>query len=196
MTAAEPSSWDATAAVETGAIVPWAGDVWRCHSRHYAGDDAAGSLKVTGRYNRGRDRFPAEDTWPALYTALAQHIALGERLRHTTPGALSRLSEQRISRLAVRLHAVLDCSAASDCVEPGLPGLVQVDICRPIDNRMPHALALAARHRGVEGILIPSCTRFRGGNLIVFPDRLRRASTVTLLDSEDPDLIMDWGNLA
>src|SRR5687768_9212106 len=131
MAAAEPSPWDATAAVEACPIVFWAGDVWRCHSRRYAGDDAAGSLKTTGRYNRGRDRFPAEETWPALYTALAQHIALGERLRHTTPGALSRLSEQRISRLTVRLNAVLDCCSSPGCLVPTLPGLGHADICLP-----------------------------------------------------------------
>jgi RES domain-containing protein len=196
MAAAGPSSWDATAAVSACPIVSWSGEVWRCHSRRYAGDDAAGSLKATGRYNRGGDKYPVPETWPALYTALGQHIALGERLRHTTPAALSRLSEQRISRLTVRLQTVLDCCAAPDCVEPVVSGLVHADICRRSDYRMTHALAQAARRRGVEGLLIPSCTKFRGGNLIVFPDLLLPGSTVELIDSEDPDLFVDWGSLS
>ena len=194
--AVDPTSWDATAAVEACPIVPWAGDVWRCHSRRYAGDDAAGWLKVTGRYNRGRDRYPSDEAWPALYTALAQHIALGERIRHTTPAALARLSEQRISRLTVRLHSVLDGCAGPNCVVPAVPGLVHADVCLPSDYRVPHALAVAARQRGVEGLLIPSCTKFRGGNLIVFPDHLDPESRIALIDSEDPDLFVDWDALS
>ena len=196
MTGVESSAWDEAVAAGACPIVAWSSEVWRCHIRRYPGDDAGGSLRATGRYNRGSDRFPIEATWPALYTALAQHIALGERLRHTTPAALSRLSEQRISRLSVRLHIVLDCCAAPDCIEPAVPGLTQADICRPGDYRATHSFASAARLRGVEGLLIPSCTRFRGGNLIIFPDLLRLESNVALTDSEDPDLIVDWDSVS
>jgi hypothetical protein len=63
----------------------WSGNVWRCHSRKYAGDDPSGSLKVSGRYHCGRDKFADDAIWAALYTSRAEHVALGERLRHTTP---------------------------------------------------------------------------------------------------------------
>lgn len=45
-------------------------------------------------------------TWPALYTGLAEHIALGEALRHTT--YLPDLAEKRISRLQIHVQAALD----------------------------------------------------------------------------------------
>ncbi|MCA9859716.1 MAG: RES family NAD+ phosphorylase, partial [Thermomicrobiales bacterium] len=93
--------------LEAAEIRPWSGDVWRCHGRRYAADDATGSLLVTGRFHPGRDRFSEDDIWPALYTGLALHVALGERLRHTTPATLSKLAHQTISQLHLELGAVL-----------------------------------------------------------------------------------------
>jgi RES domain-containing protein len=84
MAAETPAYWDVAAAVKACRIVQWSGDVWRCHSRKWAAESAVGSLIFTGRFNRGRDKFPDHETWQALYTSLAQHVALGERIRHTT----------------------------------------------------------------------------------------------------------------
>jgi hypothetical protein len=58
--AESPSSWDVPAAINTCPIQPWSGSVWRCHSSKYAGNDAAGSLRATGRFNRGADRLQTE----------------------------------------------------------------------------------------------------------------------------------------
>jgi hypothetical protein len=44
---------------------------------------------------------------------------------------------------------------------------------------------------GVEGILVPSCTEFAGGNLVVFPDLLDTHSTVEVVRSEDPTLFIN-----
>lgn len=101
------TEWRAAAAIAGCPVRPWAGAVWRCHGRKYAGDDAAGSLLVTGRYHRGGDPFPEAETWPALYTALAIHVALGERIRHTTPASLQSLKTQRFSELEISLQRVL-----------------------------------------------------------------------------------------
>jgi hypothetical protein len=116
--AAEPlSTWDVSAAIKNCPAQPWSGQVWRCHSRKYAGDDAGGSLKTTGRFNRGADKFATHETWSALYTSLALHVALGERLRHTTSSSLRTLANQRLSRLHVKLQAVLILCAGSGCAE-------------------------------------------------------------------------------
>lgn len=103
MAADVPSGWDAGAAVAACDVRPWSGVVWRYHGRRYAADDAAGSLKATGRFGQGIDRYPASDTWPVLYTSLDPHVALAERVRHTTVANLEALVNQRLSRLRVVL---------------------------------------------------------------------------------------------
>ena len=195
MTEVVSQPWDATAAVVACPIISWEGDVWRCHSRRYDGANADGSLKTTGRYNRARDRYPDHESWPALYTGLAQHIALGERIRHTTRKALSTLAGQRVSRLRVRLQVVLDGCVEDGCVHATVVGITLDELCHPTDYRKTHALAQAVRARNVEGLLVPSCTRFQCGSLIVFPDLLRPGSTIRVIDTEDPDLFVDWENL-
>ncbi len=196
MAAVGSTSWRATAAVEACPTTPWSGEVWRCHSRKYEGASADGSLRTSGRYNRGSDRFSELETWPALYTSLGQHIALGERLRHTTPEVLPTLRNQRISKLRVELDNVLVACAPTGCADLCVPGLTIDDICHPTDYTKTQEFAFAARESFIEALLIPSCTRFPEGNLIIFPDRLISGPGIYLVDSLDPDLFVDWNNLA
>jgi RES domain-containing protein len=184
---------DIAAAIGSLPVRAWTGRVWRCHARKYAGDDAGGSLLTTGRFHRGADRFPGL-AWPALYTSLAQHVALGERCRHTSRENLARLANQRISRRHIRLQAVLDLCGPAGCAGLAFPDPTLDDLCHPSDYSTGHAVALAARAHpaGVEAFLVPSCTRFPEGNLIVFIDRLRPASSIDAEDSVDPDLYVDW----
>jgi RES domain-containing protein len=114
------TAWSADAANAGCVIDAWSGTAWRCHGRKYAGDDAAGSLLVTGRFHRGKDQFIEDETWPALYTALAIHVALGERIRHTTPASLGRMKTQRFSELEISLQRVLNVCAADGCATHGL----------------------------------------------------------------------------
>ncbi len=172
-------------------IGPWSGNVWRCHSRKYAGDDPSGSLKVSGRYNCGRDKFADDATWPALYTSLAEHLALGERLRHTTPENLRNLANQRLSRLAVDLQAVIDLCAVVGLRASRLLGVGEEELCHPSEYRWTHYIGDVARARA-EAMLMPSCTRFPEGNLIIFPDRLQTGSSIVVVDSVDPNLYVDW----
>jgi len=188
VTASQP--WDADSAVKACRIGPWTGDAWRFHGRRYAATSPAGSLHVSGRYHRGLDRFPADETWPALYLALRPHIALAERLRHTEPDDIPRLNSQRLSRLRISLGAVLDCCGMPDCSDLSVAGLAREDVCRRFDYRVPQELAAAARRLMVEAIIVPSCSRFNGGNLVVFTDHLRGDSAVELVDSEDPELFV------
>ena len=194
MAAGLPSTWDAAAAMRDCPVRPWSGEVWRCHSRRYDGNDAGGSLRTTGRFHRGVDKFPAHESWPALYTGLAMHVALGERLRHTTPDSLRQLGNQRLSRLRVKLQAVLILCAASGCAEIGVAGLDSTSLCHPVDYDKCHQIAQIARNIA-EALLVPSCTRFPEGNLIIFSDRLRMESSVEVEDIQDPELFIDWENL-
>ena len=171
-------------------IVPWSGTAWRFHSQRYTPTSHGGSLKVTGRYHRGWDRYPEAETWSALYLALKPHIALGERLRHTTPEVLASLNGQRLSELRLVLHRVIIGCHLPDCAGSAIPGITLNDLCRPHDYAKPHQVAATARTMGVEGMLVPSCTEFAGGNLVVFPDLLDTNSTIGVVRSEDPTLFI------
>src|SRR5215218_2882196 len=181
-------AWTVRAAVANCSVRPWLGEAWRCHTRKWPGDNADGSLKATGRYHRGRDRYPESETWPALYTGLAEHIALGESLRHTQH--LPGLAWKRVTRLEISLEAVLDGTGLVDGDFSGTP--VLDDLCRPADYDLTHEIARAARARGAEALLVPTCTRFTGNNLIIFPDLLRSGSSLIVSSAEDPDLYIDW----
>jgi hypothetical protein len=104
-----PPLWSASAVVGRLDFRPWAGPAWRAHRRKYAAADPGGSLRVSGRYNRGLDAFPPEQAFPALYLALGPEICLGEVLRHITPDLLLFLNDYRLTELAVELTGVLDC---------------------------------------------------------------------------------------
>lgn len=180
---------------QTCPTAPWSGDVWRCHGRKYAGDDPSGSLKVSGRYHCGHDRFGGDTVWPALYTSRAEHVALGERLRPTTPENLRNLATQRLSRLHVDLRAVIDLCADGGCGAFRLQNLGEEELCHPSDYRWTQFIGRLARARA-EAMLIPSCTRFPEGNLIIFPDRLRKNSSIVVVESVDPNLYVDWTQFA
>jgi RES domain-containing protein len=186
MTAVEESAWDIPAAIQSCKILPWSGVVWRSHSARWSADTADGSLKVSGRFNRGLDLYDQRDTWAVLYTSLSQAIALGERVRHTSPDALSHLSGFHISRLQIDLSAVLFACAADGCYEVGVPGLDLETLCGP-DYTQTQAFAWHVRQIA-EAFLIPSCTAFPEGNLLIFPDRLRPGSQIRVIDHVTPNL--------
>lgn len=123
--------------------------------------------------------------------ALGPHLALAERLRHTDPDDLPRLNGQRLSRLLVKLSAVLDCCDDRACRGPALPGNALTDLCQRFDYRVTHALATVARRLGAEGMLVPSCSWLGGGNIVVIADRMREGSNVDLIQGEDPELYLD-----
>lgn len=187
----DPLPSEVVAAILGAPVQSWSGSVWRCHARKYAGDDPGGSLRTTGRFNRGTDQFVSSATWPALYTSLALHVALGERLRHTTPASLSTLGNQRLSRLRIALQSVLNLCATHGCGELGISGVNRDRLCGPADYGATQQIALLARDRA-EALMIPSCTRFPEGNLIIFPDCLRPGSVASVEECLDPELFVDW----
>lgn len=166
---------------------PWAGTAWRCHSPRYQANDAAGSLKSTGRYHRGADLYPENERWPALYTGLTQAIVLGEKMRHSA--AMDDLAAIRVSELRISLECVVDACFDGDAESMQTRFGPEIDalVCQPGDYRVTHLIAQAARAQA-EALRIPSCTRFPGGNLIVFTDRLRPGSTIEVVGSIDPAL--------
>lgn len=178
-----PIDWDAGLAVSRCPVIPWQGAAWRIHRQRYVATDPGGSLKTSGRYHRGADRFAAEATWPALYLALSPETALGELVRHITPELLPHLNGYRISELAVTLEAVVDCRDAA------LLGVSPAALVDDRDLETTQQIGAAAVALGFEGVLVPSATAL-GDNLIVFPTNLRSGSKLDVMSGRDPRLFV------
>jgi RES domain-containing protein len=174
-------AWDAVAAIASLQETPWKGIAWRAHRRKYLAIDPGGSIRVSGRYNRGLDRFPPDEAFPALYLALEAETCVGEIVRHIEPKLLSALNDYRISELTVEFSAVLDLS------DPLALGVTLHEQTDDLDLTRPQALGAAAFARGVEAIIVPSATRL-GNNLVIFTTRLLPRSTITVVASRDPRL--------
>jgi RES domain-containing protein len=151
------------------------------HKRRYPAEDPGGARLVSGRYNRGLDRFAEGENFPALYLATAPEICLGEVYRHVTPELLSSLNDFRLSELSVSLQELADCRGHEPL------GLSTGDLVHDTDYEATQALGAAANCRGFEGLLVPSATRL-GDNLIVFPQNLRADSRIAVVSSRDPRL--------
>lgn len=165
-----PPGWIASRAVAACPIIPWAGEAYRFHSRRYEATDPGGSLLHPGRYHDG---------WPALYTCVRAEAAVGEFLRHSSPGALGRLVIMRLTRLSVEVGAILDCR------DMAAMGLTPDDVLHDTDYRLTQQIGAASIALGVEGILVPSATLL-GENLVLWASRLRATSRIAILSSEDP----------
>ncbi len=82
-----PEGWDANAAIEACPVVAWEGRVWRMHKRRYAATDPGGARKVSGRYNRGLDRFPEAESFPTVAQLLGcRHAQALELVCGLRPG--------------------------------------------------------------------------------------------------------------
>ncbi|MDP8949126.1 MAG: RES family NAD+ phosphorylase, partial [Actinomycetota bacterium] len=154
-----PERWDAGTVVAGSPVVAWQGRVWRMHKRRYRADDPGGARKVSGRYNRGLDRFEEEGSFPALYLATAPEICLGEVYRHITPELLPALNDFRLSELSVEVGEVLDCRS------PKPLGLSLEHLVHDTDYEATQAIGAAALEGGLEGLIVPSAIRL-GDNLI------------------------------
>jgi RES domain-containing protein len=181
-----PDGWDAATALAVHPVVPWNGRLWRMHKRRYRAEDPGGARLVSGRYDRGLDRYPEAEAFSALYLATAPEICLGEVYRHVTPELLSSLNDFRLSELSVSLQELADCRDQASL------GLSIGDLVHDTDYEATQALGAAANSRGLEGLLVPSATRL-GDNLIVFPQNLLADSRIAIVSSRDPRLYVGPG---
>jgi RES domain-containing protein len=181
-----PEGWEAAAALEACTVAGWEGRLWRMHKRRYAADDAGGARLVSGRYNRGLDRFPEEEAFAALYLATLPEVCLGEVYRHITPELLPSLNGFRLSELSASLRRIADCR------DPGRLGLWPEDLSHDTHYRATQALGAAASSRGLEGLLVPSATGL-GDNLVLFPENLLGDSRMTVVSGRDPRLYVERG---
>jgi RES domain-containing protein len=179
-----PVGWDAKAALADLPLAPFQGSAWRFHKRKYAAADASGSLRVSGRYNRGLDRFPEEQVWLALYLSLGPEVCIGEILRHISAELLPQLNDFRLTEMWVELSRVLNCR------DPSAAGLGLAALCSDSDYNTTRAVAAAAMARGAEGILVPSASLL-GDNLILFPSLLRASARLEVINSRDPRLYIE-----
>lgn len=181
-----PEGWNAAEALAALLVVGWEGHLWRMHKRRYRAEDPGGARLVSGRYNRGLDRFSEGEDFPALYLATAPEICLGEVYRHLTEELLSSLNDFRLSELSASLQAIADCR------DPSTLGLSLEDLSHDTDYEATQSLGAAAESRGLEGLLVPSATRL-GDNLILLPQNLLTRSRLTVVFARDPRLYMSRG---
>jgi RES domain-containing protein len=179
-----PGGWSAELAVRRCHVTHWHGAAWRIHRQRYAATDPGGSLKVSGRYHRGADRFAPEETWPALYLALDPETALGELVRHITPELLPHLNGYRVSELSVTLEAVVDCRDAA------LLGVSPAALVHDRDLGVTQQIGAAVVAAGFEGLFVPSATAL-GDNLVVFPANLQASSRLYLVSERNPRLFVE-----
>ncbi len=169
--------WDAVRAVESVPLAPWDGSLWHTHWRNVDPDDWTLSLRVSGRFHRGRDLFPEDQVFPALYTSPVAHLAVWEMVRQRASTNLLFLQNNRLSQLDVSLTAVLDFSDVSTL------GLSSADI-HGADRTIPWAIGAAAVGRGANGLIIPSAA-MNGTNLVIFPTNLPSDWRATIVSTED-----------
>lgn len=157
--------------------------MWRGHGRRYGALDDGGSRRSTGRLHRGPNRFPSEETWPAIYTSLELAVSLAEIMRSTIASAPRQF---RFTEIEVDLQAITDCRAFDDL------GIDRMRLLADWDYSTGHVLALAVRRSGAEAMLVPSASCL-GDNLVIFPDLLRPGSSLAPVRSVDPNLTKDHG---
>ena len=125
----------------------------------------------------------------ALYTTVSDAVATWEFLRHSRrPNATEmwlRLASVNLSRLHVRLSAVLDLRT------PTIAGLAPEDLLGP-DYVLPQAIGAAAIAQHLEGLLVPSTTGVgetgRDYNVVIYTENLRPGSEITFVESKTPNL--------
>ncbi len=171
------AGWNPERTVAAASTRGFQGTVWRVHWREVAPTDASLSQRTSGRYHRGRDLFPPDQAFPALYTSLAPEIAIWEMVRRSAARNLAYLKNNVLSEFDVDLSRILDVS------DPAAVGLTAADLTGP-DHRPCQALAAAALARGYEGLLVRSAA-LPGLNLVILPRNLPERPTIRILRSTE-----------
>ncbi len=180
-----PAGFDPDAAVSAQPLIVWRGPMWRAHNRKYRATDPGGSIRVSGRYNRGLDKFPQEETWSALYLGATYGVCIAEIVRHIEPQGLPSLNQRRLTELLVSLSVVLDCRDVAAL------GLQPEELLHDTDYEVAQELAAAAIRRNCEAILVPSATQLPDPVLVIFPEYLRSDSTVEEIRFVEPSLYVE-----
>lgn len=147
---------------------------------------ALGSLLFGGRYNH-------VGWFEALYLADTPHTALFE-VEHIYKDSDGKVAGRRMAPRAL-LSIDADLQHVIDLRQPEVQAALEIaesDLLAPWklaqargEYPLTHLLGAAARAAGIEGIIAPSARSSEGFALVVFPDRLRSGSVVTLYNGDD-----------
>jgi hypothetical protein len=170
-------------------VIAWSGSVWRIHGRRFVATDPGGALVLSGRYHRGRDLFPVNAVFPALYTSAGPEIATWEMIRHsrrsTAIAMWQRFTTVHLSRLQLTLEAVLDLR------DPSATGISQADLIGD-DYTLTQAIGAVAAAEGHEGLIVPTATGIgepgAAFNVVIFTDNVRPGSTIAVVETRSPNL--------
>jgi hypothetical protein len=163
----DPDLLDALEALPTK---PFAGVAWRVT---WASRDPLAGGTGGGRWHPPND-------FEALYTSLDENGALAEIYYHLSRAPVFSSSNARLNRLAVRI----DRTSVFDDITALTPLGVDAVAFRRGDYGRTREIGAAAHFLDMQALIVPSA-RWPCRNLVLFPDRLRDAEAVRLLDSHE-----------
>jgi RES domain-containing protein len=153
----------------------WMGQVSRFHHKSVDPLSDSGAKKAGGRFNRaGR--------YGALYASQDRKTAEAE-VEYRLGMPASNLKDFRATAIAVKLAAVLDLTNPNVQKEMGIESS-EITSDKPADKEKLLKIADDARSQGFEAILALSARDPRGKNLIVFPDKLKKSSSIRVIKTE------------
>jgi RES domain-containing protein len=142
---------------------------------------AIGSVAAGGRYN-------PRNTFEALYLADNPETALFETQALMACG-LRLIGVKQPPRVMLALDATLQSALdLEDELTLGALEIAREDLCDPQwrlkcergEPVLTHRVGAAARAAKLEALRVPSAVRPLGANLVIFPDRLRKGSSIEL----------------
>lgn len=170
--------------------VDWEGTAYRCVRIHYAhrGEvlSGVGSRRYGGRWN-------PPTSFRTVYASDSIACAMDEALAHSRRYGIpeSELTPLVIVAIEIRLHAVLDLC------DPNIRRRIRVSRDRMLEQgwdqrdadsfdgvaeeALTQSIGRAAFVAGYEGLLVPSAVVRDACNLVVFPDKLLAASSMTVV---------------
>jgi RES domain-containing protein len=168
--------------------IQFEGTVVRSAGTRYANEkdflSGEGAAYFGGRWNRRGIRA----VYASLDIITATHEAYQNFLSHGF--SLSAIRPRVTAGASIKLTAVFDVSARAVRRKIGfaLMELLEEDwaaIQAAGDESWTQAIGRGCYENGFEALLVPSARNRNGKNLVIFPDRLRPASTLELLGPDD-----------
>ena len=123
-----------------------------------------GSLEYGGRYN-------VKEKFGALYMGNSQSVCEAE-MEQKTSGFRAKF-KHKIAKLKISFRRVIDLTNEENCkiLKIGKEQLLSED------KTLPKSLGYLAYHMCYEALIVPSATG-KGKNIIVFPDNVKKGSSI------------------
>ncbi len=150
--------------------ISFVGYGYRIVRQEYDPLSTEGSLKYGGRYN-------VKGKFGALYIGDSQSVCEAE-MEQKTSGFRAKF-KHKIAKLEISFRRVIDLTNEENCKILN----IKKDQLLSEDRTLPQSLSYLAYHMGYEALITPSATG-RGENIIVFPDNIKKGSSIKKVSEE------------